>query len=230
MINSGENGTFTVEVAEEALPEADISTKDTAMSRDSLVVDQNDYNLDYILQPLHLTMRLQLNPRPEHDTPAPFSIPKLTLKLTLHNLDLCMSRLQYSGAMDLLESIDRMRVSARYRKHRSALLLLMASDDSNGSVGKTKREKYRLWWYYAYDCNIESIQRVARNWSWAHIRAHRARCREYKQAYKEKLLSGGGTPSKEVLQTVEECERELDLFNLTLVRRQAEVEVRGLPL
>ena len=57
------------------------------------------------------------------------------------------------------------------------------------------------------------------------MKEHRARCQKYKVAYKAKLenkLNGG--LSKEI----EECERILDIINITLVRRQAEMEVRYL--
>ncbi|KAG0723191.1 Vacuolar protein sorting-associated protein 13C [Chionoecetes opilio] len=78
-------------------------------------------------------------------------------------------------------------------------------------------------WLYAYNCQLENIRRVQRNWSWACMQEHRGRVRRYKAAYKAKLenkLNAGLTKD------IEECERILDVINITLVRRQAEMEVQ----
>lgn len=57
------------------------------------------------------------------------------------------------------------------------------------------------------------------------MRQHRARCRQYKAAYKAKLEN---KLNAALTKDVQECERVLDIFNITLVRRQAEMEVGSL--
>lgn len=78
-------------------------------------------------------------------------------------------------------------------------------------------------WQYAYACQLDGISRIRNNWSWSHMKQHRELCRQYRKAYKAHLVSTSGPALK---QQVAECEASLDLFNITLVRRQVEVEVR----
>lgn len=80
-------------------------------------------------------------------------------------------------------------------------------------------------WHYAYECQLENIRRMHQNWSWEHMKQHRARCRQYKAAYKAKLEN---KLNAALTKEIQECERILDIFNITLVRRQAEMEVRTL--
>ncbi|KAG7176031.1 Vacuolar protein sorting-associated protein 13C-like [Homarus americanus] len=82
--------------------------------------------------------------------------------------------------------------------------------------------KYRKW-LYAYNCKLENIRRVHHNWSWKHIKEHRGMCHRYKAAYKAKLENKRLTTAQ--VQDIKESEYSLDVFNLTLVRRQAEMEV-----
>ncbi|KAF2358028.1 VPS13 repeated coiled region, partial [Trinorchestia longiramus] len=170
--------------------------------------DPVETDLLYVLSPLSLCARLQLNPRPELDAPEPFTTPKLSLALTLHHLGLGVSRRQYCGVMALVESLDRMRVAARYRHHRPT---------APGRAGHAAD-----WWRYAYMCQLDSIRRVRENWSWTHMKEHRQLCRTYMAAYKAHLMAQKTPKNKEVL---EECEKKLDLFNISVVRRQALVEV-----
>jgi hypothetical protein len=81
-------------------------------------------------------------------------------------------------------------------------------------------------------------------WSWEHIKKHRDTCRKYKEAYKKKLTSK--KIAKDLQETLDvsflwlfceifilfylmqSCEKELSVFNITLCRQYAEVEVMRL--
>ena len=179
---------------------------------EALEIVDNVCDTEYILSPLSLSARLQLNPHPNRDDPVPFTIPKASLGVTLHHLGLNLSRAQYVGLMGLLESLDRMRVSSLYRQHRPSVTAY--------------RNHARQWWLYAYNCHLESIRRVRMNWSWSHIKHHRDLCRSYKESYKTWLAEGKKVDKKGPL--LKNFEEKLDVFNITLVRQQAVVEVSGL--
>ena len=78
-------------------------------------------------------------------------------------------------------------------------------------------------WNYCYLCILEDIQRKHRNWSWDHMKAHRNTCRQYKKLYK--LKAANQKMSQEQVRDLEFCEQQLDVFNITLARKQAEMEV-----
>ena len=55
------------------------------------------------------------------------------------------------------------------------------------------------------------------------MKAHRNTCRQYKKLYK--LKAANQKMSQEQVRDLEFCEQQLDVFNITLARKQAEMEV-----
>ncbi|KAK7070439.1 hypothetical protein SK128_013369 [Halocaridina rubra] len=176
----------------------------------SLVASQNHIpqGMNYIIGPISSTAKLTLNPKPELGE-TKFSHPKMILDLVVDQLAIGLSRQQYANAMALLDSLDRMKLSSTFRKFRPPV--------------KTIQGHTTAWWHYAFKCILEDIRRVQRNWSWEHIKWHKSLCRRYKEAYKEKL--GGKALNVQITNAINEGEQKLDMFNIILVRRQAEMEV-----
>ncbi|XP_042203320.1 vacuolar protein sorting-associated protein 13-like isoform X2 [Homarus americanus] len=170
--------------------------------------DHLPQTMKYIIGPICSTSKLQIDSKPEDDDPS-FSIPVFNLDFVMDELAIGLSRHQYSNIMALLDSFDRLKISSKYRKYRPAI---------SGIKGHA-----REWWLYAYNCKLENIRRVHHNWSWKHIKEHRGMCHRYKAAYKAKLENKRLTTAQ--VQDIKESEYSLDVFNLTLVRRQAEMEV-----
>ncbi|KAL2092597.1 hypothetical protein ACEWY4_012395 [Coilia grayii] len=67
-------------------------------------------------------------------------------------------------------------------------------------------------------------------WSWQHIRRHRQKVKRYRELYKHKITNK--KPKEFMMKELEETEKTLDIFNITLARQQAEVEAMraGLPI
>lgn len=81
----------------------------------------------------------------------------------------------------------------------------------------------RTWWQFAITSILETdIRRKAKEWSWAHMKTHRALLRQYKAAYVNKLSK---PKNKVFADRVTDLEQKLDVVNIVLVRRQAESEV-----
>ncbi|RZF46695.1 hypothetical protein LSTR_LSTR002558 [Laodelphax striatellus] len=159
----------------------------------------------YMVGPISCTAKLQLNTKPELDD---FQVPKSLFNIEMEKVQLKISKLQYRDIFALVDSLDRMRRAALYRKYRPQV--------------NTFRGHYKLWWQYAYTCILEEeVRRRRRNWDWVHIFTHRANCRKYAEAYQAKLISA----NKESDETCKECELALDAFNIVLIRQKIEVEV-----
>ncbi|XP_028721844.2 vacuolar protein sorting-associated protein 13C [Peromyscus leucopus] len=60
-------------------------------------------------------------------------------------------------------------------------------------------------------------------WSWSNIKKHRQLLKSYKIAYKSKLTQT--KVSEELQKQIQDLEKSLDVFNIILVRQQAQVEV-----
>ncbi|XP_067143145.1 intermembrane lipid transfer protein Vps13 isoform X2 [Centruroides vittatus] len=165
-------------------------------------------SISYILGPINATARLILNSKPETDGSG-YKIPKVNLDVVMEEIALRINETQYQDIMKLLQSLDRMARASLYRKYHPSVPL-----KGNSSV----------WWKFALQCILEEdIRRRKRDWSWDHMRNHRHLCRDYKEIYKQKILRQ--KMSKNVQETMQNAEKQLDLFNITLIRKQAELEV-----
>ncbi|XP_076324166.1 LOW QUALITY PROTEIN: intermembrane lipid transfer protein VPS13A-like [Tachypleus tridentatus] len=164
-------------------------------------------NHSFLLKPVTLIARIVLNPKPEADRSS-FCVPKVWLNIIVDDVFMSMSRSQYQDIVNLLEAWDRISLASIYRKYRP---------------DKPYKGNAKLWWEFGYKCVLENIQRKRRNWSWIHMQQHQETCCKYKDLYKEKLLSK--KLSQNIQQQIDDCENKLDVFNITLMRRQAEIDV-----
>lgn len=161
-----------------------------------------------VLGPINSSARLRLNLKPELDVPA-FSTPKIHLNLDLEKLAIGISKAQYHDIIALAESLTRMARGVPYRKYRPNL------DVYKGHA--------KEWWQFAFKCVLEQVRQYRRNWDWNHIRRHRQMCKEYGKMYKTKLQSKKLPANFQTRLT--ELEKELDAFNIIIIRQSVELEV-----
>ncbi|XP_058421598.1 intermembrane lipid transfer protein VPS13A isoform X1 [Diceros bicornis minor] len=161
---------------------------------------------DFVFRPISAIAKLQMNRRSDFD----FSAPKINLDVELHDIAIEFNKLQYFSVMELLESVDMMTQNLPYRKFKPDVPLHYHA---------------REWWAYAIYGILEvNVGPRLRMWSWKHISEHRQKMKQYKELYKKRLISK--KPSGELLISLEELEKTLDVFNITISRQQAEVEVK----
>ncbi|XP_067424979.1 intermembrane lipid transfer protein VPS13A isoform X2 [Emydura macquarii macquarii] len=159
---------------------------------------------DFVFRPISAKAKLRMNPRSDFD----FSSPKMDLDVNLQDIAIEFNKPQYFSVMELLESIDMMTRNLPYRKYRPDVLL---------------HNNAKKWWKYVINGILEVNVRPKLNmWSWEHIRHHRKQVKNYKDMYKMKITSK--KPNEEIVKLLEEFEKTLDIFNITLARQQAEVE------
>uniref|UniRef100_A0A8C0H6C7 Vacuolar protein sorting 13 homolog A n=1 Tax=Chelonoidis abingdonii TaxID=106734 RepID=A0A8C0H6C7_CHEAB len=160
---------------------------------------------DFVFRPISAKAKLRMNPRSDFD----FSSPKMDLDVNLQDIAIEFNKPQYFSIMELLESIDMMTRNLPYRKYRPDVVL---------------HNNAKIWWKYIIKGILEvNVQPKLNMWSWEHIRYHRKQVKSYKEMYKMKITSK--RPSEEIVKLLEEFEKTLDIFNITLARQQAEVEV-----
>ncbi|XP_061789259.1 intermembrane lipid transfer protein VPS13A isoform X1 [Nerophis lumbriciformis] len=159
---------------------------------------------DFILRPISADAKLCMNPRSDVD----FSYPKIDLMVNLSEVAIELNRPQYISILELLASVDMMSRNLPYRKYRPDIYV---------------HNHANLWWSYVITSVLEvDVQPRLRMWSWEHIREHRMMVKHYRGLYKLKITCK--KPGVELLKDLEEFEKNLDLFNITLARQQAEVE------
>lgn len=166
-------------------------------------------NYDFILGPINSEAKLKMNPDPESNE-IPFSIPKIILNLTMEKLGIGLTKSQYQDIMQLIEQFGRMTRAYPYRKFRPH--------------GITYRGHAKEWWHFAFRCVLETeIRRRKLNWSWENMKATRQKCRDYGDLYTQKLTAKKPTP--QLLEKIEELEKDLNIQNLVIIRQKCELEV-----
>uniref|UniRef100_A0A3Q3JC42 Vacuolar protein sorting 13 homolog A n=1 Tax=Monopterus albus TaxID=43700 RepID=A0A3Q3JC42_MONAL len=150
-----------------------------------------------VFRPISADAKLRMNPRSDVD----FSSPKVDLMVNLSEVAIELNRPQYISILELLGSVDLMS--------RNLLLYAYIFLDTR--------------WKYAITGILEvDVKPRLHMWSWQHIERHRKMVKGYRELYKTKITSK--KPSEELLKQLEELEKTLDIFNITLARQQAEVE------
>ncbi|XP_040305188.1 intermembrane lipid transfer protein VPS13A [Herpailurus yagouaroundi] len=161
---------------------------------------------DFVFRPISANAKLQMNRRSDFD----FSAPKINLEVELHEIAIEFNKPQYFSIMELLESVDMMTQNLPYRKFKPDVPLHYHA---------------REWWTYAIHGILEvNVCPRLRMWSWKYIREHRQKMKQYKELYKKKITTK--KPTGELLLSLQELEKVLDVFNITISRQQAEVEVK----
>uniref|UniRef100_A0A8C4FH35 Vacuolar protein sorting 13 homolog A n=1 Tax=Dicentrarchus labrax TaxID=13489 RepID=A0A8C4FH35_DICLA len=157
-----------------------------------------------IFRPISADAKLRMNPRSDVD----FSAPKVDLMVNLCEVAIELNRPQYISILELLGSVDMMSRNLPYRKYRPVVQV---------------HKNSRIWWNYVITGILEvDVKPRLHMWSWQHIRRHRQMVKCYRKLYKTKITSK--KPSEDLLKELQEPEKTLDIFNITLARQQAEVE------
>ncbi|CAB3980345.1 Hypothetical predicted protein [Paramuricea clavata] len=160
----------------------------------------------YVIEPLTLETKAIL----DTNTVPNLSIPKVFVEIIMKELGLVLSRHQFKDIMRLADNFDRMQTNSQFRKYKPFVCVA-----GNG----------RAWWNYAIRAVLEEdVKRQSRNWSWQHIVNHRMNCHKYLLLYKEKLSHK--SVSDKVQKEIDHYEEILDVLNITIWRKQAEIETK----
>uniref|UniRef100_A0A8C2GG89 Vacuolar protein sorting 13 homolog A n=1 Tax=Cyprinus carpio TaxID=7962 RepID=A0A8C2GG89_CYPCA len=159
-----------------------------------------------VFRPISANAKLRMNPRSDVD----FSSPKVDLVVNLPEVAVELSRPQYVSILELLGSVDMMTRNLPYRKYRP------------DEAVHTNAHQWQVWRYVITGVLEVNVKPRLHMWSWEHIRHHRQHVKKYREIYKSKITSK--KPAESLLKELE-TERTLDIFNITMARQQAEMEV-----
>lgn len=169
------------------------------------------YENNYLVAPITSYAKLRINTRPELDG-SNFTIPKIFINLTMEEISLGLTPNQFEDIILLLGRIERVKRGSPFRKYRPVI--------------QSYKKHSKHWWIFAYQCVLEgTVRRRRRNWSWTHIKKHREMVHYYIKQYTIKLLLMKKGLDYELKKSLEKLENALDVFNIILARRQAEVQV-----
>ncbi|CAJ0565306.1 unnamed protein product, partial [Mesorhabditis spiculigera] len=164
----------------------------------------------YILEPIKMEAKLQLNQKPETDGSG-WSIPKIDLSVDMKALALTIGKFQYQDVLLFLEAQERFTLAGQYLKYRPAHVV-----DYKGH--------YKTWWKFAYTSILEEkVRRRRRNWNWKRMKEHRQLVRDYRDAWVKHQTEK--SPGSHVTDLVKKAEDRLDVFNINIARQQAEMEI-----
>lgn len=159
----------------------------------------------YVVRPISAVAHLRLNTKPEQ---SKYTVPKIGVTVVFDDIAVGLTKDQYDDVLEMLESLERMNLLSLHRKFRPDI----------GLPGNSSK-----WWRYAYHCVMEdTVQRRRQMWSWKHIKQHRLAMKRYRDVYVKKLNSKK-TPA-DIQRILDDNEKYLDVFCITLMRQQAEVE------
>ncbi|CAL1529954.1 unnamed protein product, partial [Lymnaea stagnalis] len=160
--------------------------------------------LQYLFKPISAVAHLRLNTKPEL---TDFSLPKIFLTLVFDEIAVALSKDQYDDILEMLEALERMDLMARYRKTRPDTVY---------------KGHAREWWKHAYAVVLEhTVQRRRNMWNWNLMKRHRAFVKQYKELYILKLDNQKLNAKQQ--EQLKICEEELDVWNITMCRNQADM-------
>ncbi|CAF1265249.1 unnamed protein product [Rotaria sordida] len=164
-------------------------------------------DIAYILRPLNIKAKIVLAMKPREEE---FKRPMFDIKVDLDEISLNINRNQYLDVLDLLEFQDYLNVQSKYIKYRI----------NTGIQDKPSAKR----WKFAYEAIInEDVRPRFDCYKWENIKLHLDRCKEYRILHSQELL---GKSTVEQKQRAQELEKKLDVFNLTYIRRSAEIEAK----
>ncbi|CAG2215319.1 VPS13A_C [Mytilus edulis] len=138
------------------------------------------------------------------------SLKELLFQTTDENWNPCVIKesvsqvFKFDDVLEMMESFDRMNLKSKYRKYRPDV---------------PDKKHAEQWWHFAQNSILEDIRRRRQMWSWTNIKKHRGTMKKYRDAYVKKL--DGTTVSKELIKTIDDCEKVLDICSIILVRHQS---------
>ena len=174
--------------------------------------DSPVHSLKYLLGPISSSATMVYCPNP---AVFGFTKPQVDLAIEMSELSLCLTKYQYQDFMMLLQSFEFMSRASKFRKYKARHKLENLPNYAS---------RLRDLWKFAFDCVYEEeVMRRINNWSWSHMKEHRARCKAYKELYMKKITTP--KPPKELVEHLRRLEDALDEVNIRIQRQLAEREV-----
>ena len=176
--------------------------------------DNKVRGMKYLLGPIDSEAELTWCLKPEN---FDYRYPEIDFNIKMNVLNISLTKYQYQDFLVLAQTFEFMSRGSTFRKYKARHQL----ENLPNYIGKSKE-----LWKFAFDCvHEEEVARRINNWSWDHMKEHVNRCKQYREVYKLKILSGTNV-KKDVAEEIEELEKILDVVNIRVQRQLAEREAQ----
>ncbi|XP_040382901.1 uncharacterized protein LOC102719317 isoform X2 [Oryza brachyantha] len=168
---------------------------------------------DYLINPFNVTIFVLANKAGKLDGAPQYNI---TVELTA--LILSINEIQIQQILNLCDYFSICALRTKYGRHRP----------SQSSLSKRHKGWQRMWWHYAQRSVLADVHRRLRKTSWSYL-GQRLDCRRrYVNLYRMKLelLQKGQLVSEDILQELENMDREGDIDDILNYRTIAEQQLQ----
>jgi len=206
----GDLSALTIYWNSNVTPRSHLSREDAIKNLRETIAVNNERapkDISYILRPMNMKAMIKLVMKPRQDG---FKRPMFDIKVDLDDISLNVNRNQYSDILDLLDFQDYLTLKSKYQRYQIK------------DVEPQKRAVKN--WKFAYNVVVnEDVRPRFECYKWKNIKAHVERKREYRSLH---ILTLTGKSTDEQKRRAQELEKKLDVFNLTYIRRTAEIEAK----
>ncbi|KAJ1693233.1 hypothetical protein LUZ63_009931 [Rhynchospora breviuscula] len=168
---------------------------------------------DYIIEPFDITISVLANKLGKLD-----GAPQYDIDIQLNGLVLSTNEIQIQQMFSLADHLTICALREKYGRYRP----------SQNSLINREEGWQLLWWHYARDSVLSEVRKKLRKNSWSTLGQRLTNKRRYVNLYKRKLelLQKEQLLSKDILQELEEMDKECDIDDILNYRACAEKQLQ----
>ncbi|AQK78313.1 pleckstrin homology (PH) domain-containing protein, partial [Zea mays] len=174
---------------------------------------ENDHSRDYLVNPFCVTVSVLANKAAKLD-----GTPQYNMTAELTALALSVDEIQLQQILNLCDYFTICALRTKYGRYRP----------SQSSLSKRCKGWYRMWWQYAQNSVLADVRRRLKKTSWRYLKQRLNHQLRYVKLYRMKLelLQKGQIVSEDILQELENMDRECDIDDILNYRTIAEQQLQ----
>ncbi|KAL6856895.1 hypothetical protein ACP4OV_018277 [Aristida adscensionis] len=172
---------------------------------------------DYLISPFCVTVSVLANKAAKLD-----GAPQYNMNVELTALALSADKIQLQQILNLCDYFTICALRTKYGRYRP----------SQSSLSKRRKGWQKIWWQYAQRSVLADVRRRLRKTSWSYFGQRLATKKYYRRKYvnlyrtKLELLQKGQIVSKDILEGLEDMDKECDIDDILSYRTIAEQQLQ----
>ncbi|KAL6659540.1 hypothetical protein ACP70R_003580 [Stipagrostis hirtigluma subsp. patula] len=168
---------------------------------------------DYLINPFCVTVSVLANKSAKLD-----GAPQYDMTVELTALALSVDEIQLQHILNLCDYFTICSLRTKYGRYRP----------SQSSLSKRRKGWQRMWWQYAQRSVLADVRKRLRKTSWSYLGQRLDYRRKYVNLYRTKLelLQKGQIVNKDILQELENMDKECDIDDILDYRAIAEQQLQ----
>lgn len=174
---------------------------------------ENDHSRDYLVNPFCVTVSVLANKAAKLD-----GTPQYDMTAELTALALSVDEIQLQQILNLCDYFTICALRTKYGRYRP----------SQSSLSKRCKGWHIMWWQYAQNSVLADVRRRLKKTSWRYLKQRLNHQLRYVKLYRMKLelLQKGQIVSEDILQELENMDRECDIDDILNYRTIAEQQLQ----